>query len=404
MENQKHIPSLRFPEFNENWEIKSLGSILSNIVRPVPKPTSNYTSIGIRSHFKGTFQRTDSDPSKIDMDTLFVVMENDLIVNITFAWEGAVAIATKSDEKGLVSHRFPTYINDKNQLLIDFFRYIYPTKEFKSKLELISPGGAGRNRVLKKGDFLKLFFYIPSLPEQQKIASFLIQVDTKLTQLKQKKSLLEQYKKGVMQKIFSQAIRFKDEDGNEFPKWEKKKLGVVCDVRDGTHDSPKYVDDGFPFITSKNLLKDGTIDFVNVSFITEDVYNKVNQRSKVNINDILFGMIGTIGNPVLVKSDGFAIKNVALIKEKKEMKNFFLIHFLKGDAINQQFFEQNTGGTQKFLSLSIVRDLMIEVPCIDEQIKIANFLSALDEKINHCQLQIEKTVLYKKGLLQKMFC
>ncbi|HBF88050.1 MAG TPA: restriction endonuclease subunit S [Bacteroidales bacterium] len=245
---------------------------------------------------------------------------------------------------------------------------------------------------------------IPSLPEQTKIATFLTAVDEKLTQLKRKKELLSQYKNGIMQQIFSQKLRFKDDNGNDFEDWEEKKLGEVSDVRDGTHDSQKYIEKGYPFITSKNLLKNGNIDFENVSYISEKDYKKINERSKVNINDILFGMIGTIGNPVLVKNDGFAIKNVALIKEKKGLLNIYLIHFLKGGSITQQFFEQNTGGTQKFLSLSVVRSLLINLPCLSEQTKIANFLSALDEKISNAENKITKLEQWKKGLLQSMFC
>lgn len=261
----------------------------------------------------------------------------------------------------------------------------------------------GGQQNLSGGIIKEIKISFPSLAEQQKIASFLSAVDEKTQQLSRKKELLEQYKKGVMQQLFSGKLRFKDENGKDYADWEEKKLGEVCDVRDGTHDSPKYVDKGFPFITSKNLMKDGTIDFENITFINEVDYNKVNQRSKVNINDILFGMIGTIGNPVIVKSEGFAIKNVALIKENKELLNLFLIHFLKGDSINKQFFEQNTGGTQKFLSLSVIRSLTIIIPSIQEQQKIANFLSGIDVKIENTKQEINQMQNFKKGLLQKMF-
>lgn len=99
--------------------------------------------------------------------------------------------------------------------------------------------------------------------------------------------------------------------------WEEKKLGEVSDVRDGTHDSPKYHKNGYPFITSKNLRSDGTIDLENVSLISAEDFKKVNKRSKVDQGDILFGMIGTIGNPAIVKDCNFAIKNVALINFEK---------------------------------------------------------------------------------------
>ena len=95
--------------------------------------------------------------------------------------------------------------------------------------------------------------------------------------------------------------------------WEERKLGEFSDVRDGTHASPKYVSQGHPMVTSKNLTHSG-LDMTDVSFLTDKDFNEINKRSKVSIGDILFGMIGTIGNPVIVDRDDFAIKNMALIK------------------------------------------------------------------------------------------
>jgi len=411
MEKQKNIPTLRFPEFYENWERKSLGSVFSNIVRSIPKPTANYTSLGIRSHFKGTFQRIDSDPSKIEMDTLFVVKENDLIVNITFAWEGAVAIATKNDENGLVSHRFPTYINDKNQLLIDFFRYIYPTKEFKSKLELISPGGAGRNRVLKKSDFLKLFLYLPSQAEQQKIASFLTSVDDKLNQLKQKKSLLEQYKKGVMQKFFSQEIRFKDENGNIYPEWEKKKLGDIGETYNGlTGKTKENFGQGKPYIQYKQIFDDSKIDISRFEYV--EIGNNEKQN-KVSFGDIFFTVssetpneIGTASvlldkvDELYLNSFCFGYRPYSLLI----LNPYFARYIFRSEQFRSEIVKLAQGSTRYNMSKIQLMKLEIDLPCLAEQTLIANFLSSLDDKINHCQLQIEKTVLYKKGLLQKMFC
>lgn len=194
-------------------------------------------------------------------------------------------------------------------------------------------------------------------------------------------------------------LRFKEFSGE----WEEKILGKISDVRDGTHDSPKYYNGGYPLITSKNLLANGMIDFQNVNLILEEDYININKRSKVNIGDILFGMIGTIGNPVIVKQEGFAIKNVALIKEQKILLNKFLIHYLKSSFVEKQFYKQNTGGTQKFIALGIIREMIINLPCFEEQIKIANFISSVDTKIE--QLTKKESLLqeYKKGVMQKIF-
>lgn len=112
-------------------------------------------------------------------------------------------------------------------------------------------------------------------------------------------------------------------------KWEEKKLSDIYDVRDGTHDSPKYISEGYPLVTSKNL-KNNSIDLSNVKYITQEDYNSINKRSKVEIGDILFAMIGTIGNPVLIKEPpNYAIKNVALFKKKNlDQEPKFLTYYL----------------------------------------------------------------------------
>lgn len=242
----------------------------------------------------------------------------------------------------------------------------------------------------------------PSTQEQTKIAEFLSAVDDKISQLSRQLELLNEYKKGVMQKIFSQEIRFKNDNGDDFGEWEEVLLNSVCDVRDGTHDSPKYVKEGYPLVTSKNL-KDGKLDLTDISLISQTDFDNINKRSKVHAGDIIFGMIGTIGNPVLLKESNFAIKNVALIKERNELLNKFLIHFLNSSLFDRQVKVLNAGNTQKFLSLNQIRNLSVPKPTIQEQEKIAEFLTAIDEQIDHTTAQLTHTKQWKKGLLQQMF-
>jgi type I restriction enzyme S subunit len=185
--------------------------------------------------------------------------------------------------------------------------------------------------------------------------------------------------------------------------WVAKSLGRICDVRDGTHDSPKYIPDGFPLITSKNLLENGEMDFDNVNFLSREDYDKINQRSKVDVDDILFGMIGTIGNPVIVKREGFAIKNVALIKSKGELNQGFLIQLMKSEYIAQQFQKANAGGILKFIALGMIRKLHIPTPSPQEQQKIASCLSSLDEVIAANSQKLATLKDHKKGLMQNLF-
>ena len=186
--------------------------------------------------------------------------------------------------------------------------------------------------------------------------------------------------------------------------WEERKLGEFSDVRDGTHASPKYVSQGHPMVTSKNLTHSG-LDMTDVSFLTDEDFNEINKRSKVSIGDILFGMIGTIGNPVIVDRDDFAIKNVALIKEKTSnpITNKWLLQYLKSPSFNRFIQKENAGGTQKFIALGLIRDMKLRVPEFDEQQKIGSFFKQLDDTIVLHQRKLDLLKEQKKGYLQKKF-
>jgi type I restriction enzyme S subunit len=166
-------------------------------------------ALGIRSHGKGTFLRTVDNPEDVMMDTLYKVKENDLIVNITFAWEGAIALVKKTDEGALVSHRFPIHVFKKDKVTPEYFRHVILPKWFVHQLKLISPGGAGRNRVMSKKDFLNLVVNVPLLPEQQKIAAVLNGMDQEINFLDSQLIALKEQKKGLMQKLLTGTIRVK---------------------------------------------------------------------------------------------------------------------------------------------------------------------------------------------------
>jgi type I restriction enzyme M protein len=155
------------------------------------------------------------------------------------------------------------------------------------------------------------------------------------------------------------------------PTWPKVKLNEACDVRDGTHDSPKGVLDGYPLITSKNI-KDGQLDFSNVSLISEEDFKKVSKRSGVEVNDIIMPMIGTIGGACLIKpkTREFAIKNVALFKRSDKILPKYLLNFLNSDAFLTSLVSKSSGATQKFVSLSLIRSLEINLPSIEIQKQI----------------------------------
>jgi type I restriction enzyme S subunit len=194
---------------NTKWKIQPLENFIKPIVREVPKPSTPYLGIGLRSHGKGTFLKYDEQPEKNSMDNFYVVRPNDLIVNITFAWEQAIAIVRPEDDGALASHRFPTYsfIEDKGHP--DFFRFYILQPRMKFMLQMISPGGAGRNRVMSKSDFIKLEFLLPDYKEQTAISQVLQAAEKEISLLKTKAEKLRVQKKGLMQQLLTGKVRLK---------------------------------------------------------------------------------------------------------------------------------------------------------------------------------------------------
>jgi len=421
MSDKLKIPTLRFKDFSGEWEEKEYGEIYTFYsTNSLSRDKLNYDDGTVKNIHYGDIHTKFSTMFNIKNEKVPFINSNiDLskIKEENYCLEGDLVIADASEDYADIGktmeiinlnnekiiaglHTFLARA-DKYDIALGYGGYLLQSWKVRKQVMTIAQG----TKVLSLSTtrLSKIELNLPQKQEQEKIASFLSSIDKKIEKLSKKDELLQSYKKGAMQKIFSQEIRFKADDGSNYSDWEEKKLGKISDVRDGTHDSPKYYDDGYPLITSKNLLKDGRIDFDNVSLILKEDYININKRSKVDINDILFGMIGTIGNPVIVNKEGFAIKNVALIKEQELLLNRFLIHYLKSFLIEKQFYEQNTGGTQKFIALGVIRDLNIKLPCLEEQTKIANFLSSIDTKISQNKKALEVTKKFKKALLQQMF-
>ena len=197
---------------------------------------------------------------------------------------------------------------------------------------------------------------------------------------------------------FIPEIRFK----SFLNHWSYTELKEVKDVRDGTHSSPKYIDNGYPLVTSKNLTDSG-LNLNDVSLISESDYNEINKRSKVEVGDILLGLIGTIGKPVLVDSDRFAIKNVGLIKNGGQIQNQFLLQYLKTNIFNKYIQSEMVGNTQKFLGLETLRNTKVPVPSPEEQSAIGSLFRTLDDLLASYKVNLANYQSLKSTLLSKMF-
>ncbi len=413
MGNLKKVPEIRFPEFKKDWESKKFGDLTERVSKPVAvEKNKMYQQIGIRSHGKGIFHKELVTGKSLGNKRVFWVQENCLIVNIVFAWEQAVAQTTDNERGMIASHRFPMYVPKENKSHVDYLLHFFLTTKGKKLLNLASPGGAGRNKTLGQKEFEKLNFLIPEQKEQQKIAQFLSTVNRKITQLNDKLNLLEQYKKGVLQELFSQELRFKDDNGKEFPKWEKKKLGEIGIFQTSSVD--KLYNEGEKEVFLVNYMNVYRHESINSDTISklQITTARESQISSNNLKkgDILFTPSSEtpldIGHSVVIFEDlKDCVYSYHLIRFRptKTIDILYSHYFCNVKGVLKQFSKLATGSTRFTISIKSFSSIEVSLPSLKEQVKIASFLSKIDEKINQIKTQIEQTQEWKKGLLQKMF-
>lgn len=407
-------PKVRFPEFEGPWSVKTVEQILAKQSLAVDvQPETQYRQIGVRSHGKGVFHKKPVSGESLGNKRVFWVQPDCLVLNIVFAWEQSLAVTTPNEQGMIASHRFPMFAAKPGECDINFVRRFFLRAKGKHLLGLASPGGAGRNRTLGQTEFAKLKLIIPSLPEQQKIADFLTAVDGRIQQLSQKKALLQDYKKGVMQQLFTQALRFKDDHGNDFPDWEeKKRLGDVTTLIAGfAFGSEFFAADGRKLITPKNFTKSGRASFTeqNTKYTTEDVPERFQCRSG-DLLVLLTDLTPTcelLGSPARLRDDdGIVLLNqriVRLTPDDRQVSAGYLTYFLQTSAYRKRIIETATGSTVRHSSNKILLGTSLPLPSLREQTKIANFLTALDRKIESVSQQITHSQTFKRGLLQQMF-
>ena len=405
------VPKLRFPEFrkSEGWKETPLVDVLSPVLREHKKPSWAYTGLGLRSHGKGTFLKILTDPNKNSMEYLYEVKRDDLVVNITFAWEGAVAIAQASDDGALVSHRFPTYTFEKGRATPAFFRYVILDKLFIYQLGVISPGGAGRNRVLSKSDFLKLTVLLPDATEQQKIAECLSSVDELMVAQARKVDALKTHKKGLMQQLFPREgetqPRLRFPEFQNAGEWEEVPLGDIAEIKLGKMlDKQKH--------TTGHLLP-----YLNNLAVR---WNEVNTSDlpKMYFNDRELDRFGLRAGDVVVCEGGepgrSAVwdgrlpdlqfqKAIHRVRFNVPFEPKILVLHLENLAGTTQFEMLFTGGGIKHLTGETFARLKIPFIPHAEQQRISSCLSSLDALITAETQKLEALKTHKRGLMQQLF-
>jgi type I restriction enzyme S subunit len=382
MEKQKNIPSLRFPEFIGEWEKKKLGDLVK-INQGLQIPISERLTEQIEDSY---FYITNEFLKSTSEKKYFIKNPNQSVIcqkyDILMTRTGNTGMVVTNVEGAFHNNFFkvayPDYINKG---------YLYNFLKLEKTQKLIKKmAGTSTIPDLNHSDFYRIPMQFASLNEQTKIASFLTKVDEKLSALKKKKELLEQYKKGVMQQIFSQELRFKDDNGNDYPEWEEKTLGECLDYIQPT----KYLVSSTEYDNSyfTPVLTAGKTFILGYTNETEGIYC---DGLPVIIFDDFTTATQFVDFPFKAKSSAMKI-----LISRNEVNIKFMY-----EAMQNLSYE--IGGHERHW-ISKFSPIQMLVPNKNEQTKIADFLSTIDNKIFYCQSQIEKAEVWKKGLLQQMFC
>lgn len=414
MEKQKNIPQLRFPEFTGEWEKKKLGEV-AELTSSKRVYANDYVSNGI-PFYRGK-EITELKENKIPSDILYISYNayeefkktfgvpqiNDLLITAVGTLGNILTI--KNDE--------PFYFKDGNLI---WLRKVNQNSEFLEivlyfNFKAIEKSAIGSSqKALTMVELRKLPFSFPTLPEQTKIATFLTAVDEKIQALKKKKSLLEQYKKGVMQRLFSVAdrdainrvcTRFKDENGKDFPEWEVKKLGEVL-IKNSTKNKNQKcslvqsVSNKHGFINQDEMFEDRRVASKDTSnyYVIEKGHFAYNP-SRIDVGSLAY----KYDNEISVISPLY----ISFRANQEFLSDNYLLNWFSTEQFQMQMNNSFEGSVRNTLSYDSLIKMEISIPSLPEQTKIANFLSSIDEKINVQTQFIASMETWKKGLLQKMF-
>ena len=404
----KKIPKLRFSGFSNDWEEKRLGDICD--VKGGKRIPLGYT---LQSKNNGFPYITVSDMKNggVSVEKIKYVPEASVkkIKNYSISTKDIfVSVAGTLGLVGII----PEELNNANLTEnADKFTNLKCDQKFLlhflkgNKLKRLIKATKTSNAQPKLAIYAlkKLKIELPTLPEQQKIAEFLGSVDEWIENLCAQKESFKAYKKGMMQKIFSQEIRFKDDNEKDFPEWEEKRLGDLVRIYDGTHQTPNYVKEGVPFYSVEHLTAN---DFSNTKFIAENVFEKENKRISLERDDILMTRIGDIGTARLIDWDVKAsfYVSLALIKKSKKIRSNFVSQYINFSNFQKELWRRTIHvAFPKKINLGEISECKLVVPSLPEQQKIAEFLTSLDNLIKSKQQQITQAESWKKGLMQGLF-
>lgn len=408
MQPSNNTPPIRFTEFSGAWKQREFGNIVSEYADPVATPTNGYYRLGIKSHAKGTFHSYVRPGMELSTAQMYRVAANNFIVNITFGWEHAVAITTEEDSGKLVSHRFPQFSFSEG-MLPEYFKFVIIDEKFKHHLWLASPGGAGRNRVLKISEMLEYKFWVPSQEEQQKIALFLTNLDNLINLHQRKHDQLVNIKKSMLNKMFPKngesvpAVRFT----GFTDAWEQRRLGDEGSTYSGLSGKTK-ADFGHgegKFITYMNVFSNPISSPIDVELVVKD-----NSQKEVQVGDIFFTTSSETPEEVGMSSVLAEIHGITYLnsfcfgfRPSSKIDVYYWAYMLRSGVVRRQIIRLAQGISRYNISKNKMMDIDIPLPSSDEQKKIGTLLVKLDDLITLHRHKLERLQNIKKACLIKMF-
>ena len=398
-----NVPKLRFKEFTDEWQKIPL-NLFTNIYGGYAFKSENllnykskYQVIKMGNVNNNTLN-LEKNPSYLNTisqkELPYLLEKNDIILTLTGTFgkkDFGYSYQIKNETNLLLNQRLAVFKITNSNYSANFLKQLNNT--FLNKFFRFSVGGTGNQANVSIQDIKSFKIPFPKLEKQEKIANFLTTVDKKITNLENIITSLENQKKGLLQQIFSQKLRFKDKNGNNYPNWEKKKLEDISNITMGQSPDSDFVNNekiGTPFLQ-------GNAEFTNKYPIEK--YWCTKPQKIANSTDILLSVRAPVG-AINIANKEFCIGR-GLSAISFNCNKLFGKYNLEFNLF--QLIKKSQGSTFSSINKKDISEIILFIPCLEEQTKIADFLSAFDRKLENQKAQLEHWKQIKKGLLQQMF-
>lgn len=382
----------------QDWDFVKIDTILEKIGKRVNVEKEElYQQIGIRSHGKGLFHKELVTGRELGNKSVFWVEKDCFIVNIVFAWEQAIGRTTEKEVGMICSHRFPMYRPKESRVDIDYLVYLFKTPYGKKVLELASPGGAGRNKTLGQKEFMNSEILIPNLiEEQKKIVEILSTWDVAIEKQDQLIEKKKEFKKGLMQRLLSGEVRFK-----EFKdKWLKSPINKIAKI--GIGKTPDRKNNNY-WGTGYKWLSIGDMRSKNILNTKEEITQLAIEECNMKIvpkGTLVMSFKLTLGKVAILDDDMYTNEAICNFDVNREVINKNYLYYYLDFIDVSKFGSRATKGIT--LNQETLSGIIIKYPCLEEQNKIAETLISVDKEIELLEKELEALKLQKKGLMQRL--